>query len=135
MEKRYDRESDIMWIIYHRGYLDYSEEIAPGINAEYDENDKLMSVEIFNYSKQLISNLEEYLNTLFQASPSQDLTATYVTTAGSSLGRPIQTFVTTVSGTAGSSLGRPIQTEVVIPNASIQNVSRDIVFPEHSLFA
>lgn len=47
----YDKESDSLFIYLEEGEEDRFEEIAPGINLEFDENGKMIGVEILKASR------------------------------------------------------------------------------------
>lgn len=47
----YDKESDSVFIYLEEGEEDRFEEIAPGINLEYDINGKLIGIEILKASR------------------------------------------------------------------------------------
>ena len=54
----YDKEQDILWIVFKEGEQDSYEELAPGINAEYDADGNLIGIEYFNASKSLIKEIK-----------------------------------------------------------------------------
>lgn len=47
----YDRKSDSLFIYLKEGEEERFEEIAPGINVEFDSNDDLIGVEILKASR------------------------------------------------------------------------------------
>lgn len=51
-----DKASDILWIVFKKGTSDYYEEIAPGVNVEFDEQKKVIGLEILNISRLLEQN-------------------------------------------------------------------------------
>ncbi len=53
MSKRYhyDPESDSLYICVREGEEDSFEEIVPGINVEFDENQEVIGIEILNASR------------------------------------------------------------------------------------
>ena len=51
MKKIYDSETDSLMIIFKKGEEEYYEEIAPGINMEFDKNGNVIGIEVLNASK------------------------------------------------------------------------------------
>lgn len=51
----YDPKADVLYIVAKKGKEEEFVEIAPGINAELDENGKVIGVEILNASRILKS--------------------------------------------------------------------------------
>ena len=52
-QTKYDKQSDIYWIIFKPGPTEYSKEVSPGITIEYDQNDEPMGIEIMNFTQYL----------------------------------------------------------------------------------
>ena len=50
-KKYYDKDADVMYAVFSDGVEDFYEEIAPGINIEYDKDRNIIGVEYLNYSK------------------------------------------------------------------------------------
>lgn len=50
-EYSYDKKSDALMITLKEGKEERFEEIAPGINAEFDKDDKIIGIEILNASR------------------------------------------------------------------------------------
>jgi uncharacterized protein YuzE len=48
---KYDKESDSLFIILKEGEEDRFEEVVPGINLEFDENNEIIGVEILKASR------------------------------------------------------------------------------------
>ena len=53
MEIKYDKEVDALYIRFLEEKVYDSEEIAPGIVADYTRDNKIVGVEVLNASKQL----------------------------------------------------------------------------------
>lgn len=50
-KKYYDKDSDSMYVVVRSGVEDSYEEIAPGINIEYDKNKNAIGIEYLNFSR------------------------------------------------------------------------------------
>jgi uncharacterized protein YuzE len=55
MTLQYDKETDSLVIIFRGGEVDDTEEIRPGIIADFDETGAMVSLEILNASKKIES--------------------------------------------------------------------------------
>jgi len=51
LKKKYDKESDVLWVVMKTGPAFYSEEIAPGIRIEFGKGSEIIGIEILNYSR------------------------------------------------------------------------------------
>ncbi|MFA5933427.1 MAG: DUF2283 domain-containing protein [Microgenomates group bacterium] len=50
MKKFYDPETDSLMIVFKEGAEDSYEEIAPGINMEFDKEGEVIGIEVLNVS-------------------------------------------------------------------------------------
>ena len=55
MNFKYDKETDSLVIIFRHTEIEDTEEIRPGVIADFDEEDSLVSLEILNASKKVES--------------------------------------------------------------------------------
>ena len=63
MKVRYDEKADVLYIA-REGVEEATEEVAPGVNLEYDGNGQLIGVEVLRASQVL----KDVLGTLYQTS-------------------------------------------------------------------
>lgn len=50
MRTSYDAEADALYVRFSDGRIDGSQEVAPGIVLDFDENDRLVGLEVLNAS-------------------------------------------------------------------------------------
>ncbi len=55
MDFKYDKETDSLVIIFRNAEIEDTEEIRPGVIADFDEEGLLISLEILNASKKVES--------------------------------------------------------------------------------
>lgn len=46
-----DKIDDVIWLVLKTGPIEYYDEVEPGINLEFEDNDSLMGTEILHASK------------------------------------------------------------------------------------
>ncbi len=59
---RYDPEADILYLLIREGEIKDTVEIAEGIFVEFDENEKIAGIEIWNARKTIFGELIKYLD-------------------------------------------------------------------------
>ena len=68
----YYAEQDILYLYAAHGELSYSEEPLPGIYVKYDDDGRVLAIEVFNASKRLWPLIEGVLQSWLAArSPAQ----------------------------------------------------------------
>ncbi|MDZ4666362.1 MAG: DUF2283 domain-containing protein [bacterium] len=57
MKVRFDKEVDVMKIVFNNNAITESEEEKPGVNLDYDAHGNIVAMEILNASKSITSPL------------------------------------------------------------------------------
>jgi len=53
MRASYDSQADSLWIRWNTEPIEESDEIAPGVVVDYDENGAVVGIEVLNASKKI----------------------------------------------------------------------------------
>jgi uncharacterized protein YuzE len=58
IQEYYDSDSDIKWLVLKEGAEDRYQEISPGVNIEYNDENEIIGIELLNYSKQIVKDYD-----------------------------------------------------------------------------
>ncbi len=67
MKIRYDPEADILYILIKEGSIKNTVEISDDLFIEYDENDNIVGIEIWQARKNVLKELMEYIKGAIKA--------------------------------------------------------------------
>ena len=67
MKVRYDPESDILYLLIREGKIKDTIEISEDLFIEYDENDNIVGIEIWQARKNVLKELMEYIKGAIKA--------------------------------------------------------------------
>ena len=56
-QAQYDPKTDVLYLIYNEGAIERSHEVLPGITLEYDDQGKIVGLEILHASKILTNKV------------------------------------------------------------------------------
>ncbi|MHA1835213.1 MAG: DUF2283 domain-containing protein [Candidatus Baldrarchaeia archaeon] len=67
MKIRYDPEADILYILIKEGSIRNTVEISDDLFIEYDENNNIVGIEIWQARKNVLKELMEYIKDAIKA--------------------------------------------------------------------
>jgi len=67
MKIRYDPEADILYILIKEGSIKNTVEISDDLFIEYDENNNIVGIEIWQARKNVLKELMEYIKDAIKA--------------------------------------------------------------------
>jgi len=67
MKIRYDPEADILYILIKEGSIKNTVEISDDLFIEYDENNNIVGIEIWQARKNVLKELMEYIKSATKA--------------------------------------------------------------------
>jgi len=67
MKIRYDSDADILYILIKKGNVKDTVEISEDLFIEYDENDNIIGIEIWQAKKNVLKELMEFIKQAIKA--------------------------------------------------------------------
>jgi len=67
MKIRYDSDADILYILVKKGSVKDTVEISEDLFIEYDENDNIIGIEIWQARKNVLKELMEFIKQAIKA--------------------------------------------------------------------